>query len=162
VEIERINMSYDGFTRGEVAEIEAGIIPIAAFKTKTFSNVAGSGALNDVMPLFKVTGNCLVSLRGYVETTLVGATATLVHGKAGATNDLIPILTCTTLVAGAGIDSTATVVARGTALAKSPVKTYFDGDVINATDATAAITAGKINYICDFLPLTPGAGVEAL
>lgn len=149
-------------TRGQITEIQAGLRPLAAMKTKTFANVAGSGALNDVMPLFKVQGACLVSLRGYVETSLTGATATLVHGKAGATNDLIPILTCTTLVAGAGIDKSAAVVARGTALDKTPLKTYFDGDVINATNATAAITAGKIHYICDFIPLTEGAGVEAL
>lgn len=155
-------MAYVPPTRGQIQEIQAGIRPLAAFKTKTFSNTAGNGALNDVIPLFKVTGNCLVSLRGYCETTLAGASATLVHGKSGATNDLIPILTCTTIVAGAGIDKSATVVARGTALDKTPVKTYFDGDVINATNATAAITAGKINYICDFVPLTEGAGVEAL
>lgn len=155
-------MAFTPFTRGQLTEIQAGVRPMAALKTKTFSNTAGNGALNDTIPLFRVTGNCLVSLRGYVETTLAGATATLVHGKSGATNDLIPILTCTNMVAGAGIDSTAAVVARGTALAKTPLKTYFDGDTINATNATAAITAGKINYICDFIPLTEGAGVEAL
>lgn len=155
-------MAYVPPTRGQIAEIQAGIRPLAAFKTKTFSNTAGNGALNDTIPLFQVTGSCLVSLRGYVETALTGATATLVHGKAGTTNDLIPILTCTNMTLGAGIDSTAAVVARGTALAKTPLKTYFDGEIINATNATAAITAGKINYICDFIPLTEGAGVEAL
>ena len=155
-------MAYIPPTRGELQEVQSGARELAAYKTFTFSNTAGAGALNSTIPLFKVTGNCLVALRGYCETTLAGATATLVHGKAGATNDLIPILTCTNIVAGSGIDSTAAVVARGTALAKTPLKTYFDGDIINATDATAAITAGKINYICTFTPLTPGAGVEAL
>lgn len=155
-------MAFSPLTRGQLQEIQSGVREIAAYKTKTFTGVAGSGALNDVMPLFRVTGTCLVALRGYVETTLAGATATLVHGKAGATNDLITILTCTNMAAGTGIDSTAAVVARGTALAKTPLKTYFDGDTINATNATAAITAGKINYICTFIPLTEGAGVEAL
>ena len=155
-------MAYTPPTRGQSSDIQIGARELAAYKTKTFSNVAGSGALNDVMPLFRVTGVCLVALRGYVETTLAGATATLIHGKAGATNDLIPILTCTNMTAGTGIDSTAAVVARGTALAKTPLKTYFDGDIINATNATAAITAGKINYVCTFIPLTEGAGVEAL
>lgn len=155
-------MAYSSPTRGQLTEISVGARELAAYKTKTFANVAGSGALNDVMPLFQVTGTCLVHLRGYVETSLAGATATLVHGKAGATNDLITILTCTNMTAGTGIDSTAAVVARGTALAKTPLKTYFNGDIINATNATAAITAGKIHYICAFIPLTEGAGVEAL
>ena len=155
-------MAYAGQTRGQLAEIPAGARELAAYKTFTFSNAAGFGALNDVIPLFRVTGACLVHLRGYVETSLAGATATLVHGKAGTTNDLITILTCTNMVAGAGIDSTAAVVARGTALAKTPLKTYFNGDIINATNATAAITAGKIHYICAFIPLTEGSGVEAL
>lgn len=155
-------MAYTSPTRGQLEEIQSGVRELAAYKTKTFDGTAGNGALNDVMPLFKVTGNCLVALRGYCETTLAGATATLIHGKAGATNDLIPILTCTNIVAGSGIDSTSSVVARGTALVKTPLKTYFDGDIINATDATAAITAGKINYICTYIPLTQGAGVEAL
>lgn len=155
-------MAYVPPTRGGLQEIQSGARELAAYKSKTFSNVAGSGALNDVIPLFRVTGMCLVALRGYVETALTGATATLVHGKSGATNDLIPILTCTNMTIGAGIDSTSAVVARGTALAKTPLKTYYHGDTINATNATAAITAGKINYICTFIPLTEGAGVEAL
>jgi hypothetical protein len=159
VEIEKENMR--NLTRGQIAEITAGLRPMAALKTFTFSNITGSGALNDVIPLFKVQGNCLVSLRGYVETTLAGTNATVIHGKAGATNDLITILTCTNLTAGGGIDSTG-FVARGTALNKTPLKAYFDGDTINVTDATAAITAGKINYACDFVPLTEGAEVIAL
>jgi hypothetical protein len=149
-------------SRGQITEIIAGLRPLAALKTVTFSNAAGLGALNSTIPLFKVQGTCLVSLRGYCETSLAGATATLVHGKAGATNDLIPILTCTNIVAGSGIDKTSSVVARGTALDKTPLKTYFNDEVINATNATAAITAGKINYICDFIPLTEGAEVIAL
>jgi len=155
-------MAFNGFPRGQLMEIQAGVRPLAAMKTFTFSNTAGAGALPSTIPLFRVTGAVLLCLRGYVETTLAGASATLVHGKAGTTNDLIPILTCTNMVAGSGIDSTSAVVARGTALAKTPLKTYFDGEIINATSATAAITAGKINYICDFIPLTEGAGVEAL
>ena len=155
-------MVYVSPTRGQLEEIQSGVRFLAAYKTKTFSDTAGNGALNDTIPLFKVTGNCLVSLRGYCETTLTGITATLVHGKPGATNDLIPILICTNIVAGTGIDSTAAVVARGTVLVKLPLRTYFDNTTISATNATAAITAGKIHYICDYVPLTESSGVEAL
>lgn len=155
-------MAYSQPTRGQATDVQIGARELAAYKTKTFSDVAGSGALNDIIPLFQVTGACLVHLRGYIETALTGATATLVHGRSGTTNDLITILTCTNMTLGAGIDNTAAVVARGTVLGKTPLKTYFDGQTINATNATAAITAGKINYICVYIPLTPGSGVEAL
>jgi hypothetical protein len=119
----------------------------------TFANVAGLGALNDTIKLFKVTGSVLCSLRGYIETSLTGATATLVHGVAGTTNMLIPILTCTTLTAGKGIDKSAAVVARGTALDAGKLWFVKDDDII-ATDATAAITAGKIHYILDFIDIS--------
>jgi hypothetical protein len=148
------------FTRGELDEMQAGVKPSGAMKSMTFSNVAGSGALNDTIKLFAVTGTVICSLRGYVETTLAGATATLVHGVAGTTNMLIPILTCTNMVANAGIDSTAAVVARGTALTKVPLWSVTNTDII-ATDATAAITAGKINYILDYIAITPNAAVTA-
>lgn len=141
------------FTRGQISEIEAGIIPGGVHKTMTFSDAAGAGALNSTIKLFKVTGSVLCSLRGYVETTLAGATATLVHGVAGTTNMLIPILTCTTLTVGKGIDKSAAVVARGTKLDINPAWFVKDDDII-ATDATAAITAGKIHYILDFIDIS--------
>lgn len=148
------------FTRGELEEIKAGVKPLGCMKTMTFSDAAGAGALNSTIKLFKVEGTVICSLRGYIETTLAGATATLVHGVAGTTNMLIPILTCTTLTANEGIDKSATVVARGTALDKVPLWCVTDTDVI-ATDATAAITAGKINYVLDYICITPNAQVTA-
>lgn len=111
------------------------------------------------IPLFTVSGECLVSLRGYISTDLTGTNATLVHGKTGTTNDLITILTATALDKGAGIDSTGSV-ARGTALAKTPLKLYHDGETIFATTATAAVTGGVIHYLADFVPLTEDAFVE--
>ena len=148
------------FTRGELAEIQAGVRPFGCMKSMTFSNTAGAGALNSTIKLFKVEGTVICSLRGYIETSLTGATATLVHGVAGTTNMLIPILTCTTLTADKGIDKSAAVVARGTALDKTPVWCVTNTDII-ATDATAAITAGKINYILDYICITPNAQVTA-
>jgi len=147
------------FTRGQLSEVQAGLRPAAAFKTVTFSDSANAGALNSTIPLFTVTGSIICSLRGYVATSLTGATATLVHGATGTTNMLIPILTATTLTVGKGIDKTATVVARGTALDKVPLWAVQD-ETIFATDATAAITAGKINYVLDYICLTEGATVS--
>lgn len=148
------------FTRGELSEMQAGIKPLGAMKTMTFTGATGFGALNDTIKLFAVTGTIVCSLRGYCETSLAGATATLVHGVSGTTNMLIPILTCTNIVANSGIDKTAAVVARGTALDKTPVWSVTNTDII-ATDATAAITAGKIHYILDYYIVTPGATVTA-
>lgn len=141
------------FTRGQLAEIHSGVTPAGVHKVQTYADVAAGGALNSTIKLFKVTGSVLCSLRGYVETTLAGATATLVHGVAGTTNMLIPILTCTTLTIGKGIDKSAAVVARGTALDKGMLWFVKDDDII-ATDATAAITAGKIHYILDFIDIS--------
>lgn len=148
------------FTRGQLSEIHAGVSPAGVHKVQTFSDAAGAGALSSTIKLFKVTGSVLCSLRGYVETTLAGATATLVHGVAGTTNMLIPILTCTNLTIGKGLDKSAAVVARGTALDKGMLWFVKDTDII-ATDATAAITAGKIHYILDFIAISDDATVEA-
>lgn len=119
-----------------------------------------TGGSDGQVPLFTVHGMCLVSLRGYVETTPTGAGATLVHGKTGTTNDLITILTATALTALGGIDSTG-YVARGSALAKTPLKAYTDGQTIFATVATHSVDAGLIHYIADYIPLTEGAYVSA-
>jgi len=109
------------------------------------------------VPLFTVTGTVVGSLRGYCETDLTGANATLVHGITGSTNLLIPIITCTTIDAGKGIDNTG-LVANGLPLLVKPT-TLFAGEVF-ATTATAATTAGKIHYVLDWIGMTSGATVE--
>lgn len=120
-----------------------------------------SGGSDGIIPLFTVVGECLVSLRAYCSKDLAGATATLVHGKTGTTNDLIPSFTATNLDKGAGIDSTG-VVARGTALAKTPLKLYHDGETIFATVGTATVSDGILDYLADYIAQTEGARVEAL
>jgi hypothetical protein len=84
-----------------------------------------------------------------------------VHGVTGTTNMLIPILTSTTLVAPKGIDKSAAVVARGTALDKVPLWLVQDEDIF-ATTATAATAAGKIHYALDFIAVSENATVEPL
>lgn len=117
-----------------------------------------SGGSDGKVPLFTVTGSILCSLRGYCATSLTGTSATLVHGVTGTTNMLIPILTSTNITVGKGIDSTSAVVARGTALTKTPLW-YVQDEAIFATTATAATTAGKIHYVLDYIALTNGATV---
>jgi hypothetical protein len=125
------------------------------------SPITLSGGSDGKVPLFRVTGSILCSLRGYCGTSLTGTSATLVHGVTGTTNMLIPILTSTNITIGKGIDSTSAVVARGTALTKVPLWYVADEDVF-ATTATAATTAGKIHYFLDYIALTDGATVTAL
>lgn len=137
------------------ADTGAGVVTVMAAASL-------SGGSDGKIPLFTVHGEALVSLRAYIEVAGAGASSTLVHGKTGTTNDLIPILTVTNFTKGAGIDSTSAVVARGTALAKTPLKLYHDGEDIFATVATAAATGGKLHYIADFTPLTEDAYVEAV
>lgn len=119
-----------------------------------------SGGSDGKVPLYTVHGGVICSLRGYVETTLTGTNATLVHGVTGTTNMLIPILTSTTLTTKKGIDKSAAVVSRGTALDKIPLW-YVQDENVFATTATAATTAGKIHYILDYIAVTEGAYVEA-
>lgn len=113
------------------------------------------------VPLFDVTGGIICSLRGYCETDLTGTNATLVHGVTGTTNMLIPILTSTNIDAKKGIDKSAAVVARGTALDAVPLW-YVQDESIFATTATAATTAGKIHYILDWYGVTEDAAVEPI
>jgi len=131
----------------------AGVVTIMAKANLT-------GGSSGIIPLFTVTGTCRVTVVGYVETTLAGASGTLVHGKTGTTNDLITILTGTNIVAGASIDGTTGVVTRGTAPAIIPLKSYFDGQTIFATVATATLTAGKINYLAYYVALTDNGSVD--
>jgi hypothetical protein len=112
-----------------------------------------TGGSDGKVPLFTVTGEILCSLRGYCATNLAGTNATLVHGVTGTTNMLIPILTSTNIVANKGIDKSAAVVARGTALDATPVWRVADESIF-ATTATAATTAGKIHYILDFIDIS--------
>jgi hypothetical protein len=117
-----------------------------------------SGGSDGTVPLFTVKGSIICSLRGYIATDLAGTNATLVHGVTGTTNMLIPILTSTTLVKPKGIDKSAAVVARGTALDKVPLWHVCDENIF-ATTATAATSAGKINYVLDYIAVSDGATV---
>lgn len=160
-------------TADEIKTAIAGVTAAAALvATADVAGNDGSGVVTEMaavtlaggsdgtIPLFNVTGGVVCSLRGYCETDLAGTNATLVHGVTGTTNALIPILTSTNIEKTKGIDKSAAVVARGTALDATPVW-YVQDEQIFATTATAATTAGKINYILDYKAVTEGAYVTA-
>lgn len=163
-----LSLASEVKTSVEASTVAAALVDVANYSTDTGAGVVTAmdqsflaGGSDGKVPLYRVTGAIICSLRGYVATSLTGTNATLVHGVTGTTNMLIPILTSTTLVAPKGIDKSAAVVARGTALDKVPLWLVQDEDIF-ATTATAATTAGKINYLLDYIAVTPGASVEAL
>lgn len=109
--------------------------------------------------LFTVTGTAKVKIYGVVTTTLVGA-ATLEVGVAGATAGLIAqVANATTLAAGDILTnaSTATLVPCGIPSDFAIVK---DID-IDLKVASTTVTAGRITFYCEYIPISAGATVEA-
>lgn len=144
-------------TRGELAEINA-LGGLTAVKTMTFAG----GTLNDPgdfdgtgnpATLFTVTGGMVaVKLYARVTTALVGATATIAVGTTVSTASLIASTTATNLAinemwndatpdTGAEVDSTLKIVSQS----------------IIQTIGTANITAGVIEYVALWKPITIGA-----
>jgi hypothetical protein len=162
-----LSLASEVKTSVEASTVAAALVDVANYSTDDGTGVVTAmaktslaGGSDGKIPLFRVTGSVLCSLRGYCAVDLTGTNATLVHGFTGTTNALIPILTSTNIDAKKGIDKSAAVVARGTALDKVPLW-YVEDEDIFATTATAATTAGKIHYFLDYISLNDGT-VEAL
>lgn len=144
-------------TRGQLAEIQA-LGGLSAVKTMTFAG----GTVNDPgdfdgtgnpATLFTVAGG-MVAVKVYarVVTAPVGATATIAVGTTVSNATLIASTTATNLAineiwndaspdAGADVDSTLKVVSQN----------------IIQTVGTANITAGVIEYVAVWKPITEGA-----
>ena len=148
-------------TRGELSEIQA-LGGLTAKKTMTFAG----GTVNDPgdfdgtgnpATLFTVSGGMVsVKLYARVTTALVGATATVEVGTTVSTTSLIPLTTGTNMAineiwndatpdTGADADSTLKIVSQS----------------IIQTVRTANITAGVIEYIALWKPITEGATLVA-
>jgi hypothetical protein len=128
-------------------------------KAVTFTGAANLGAVGTVS-LFTVSGQVLVNVIAVCGTTLVGATATHKVGNTTTVTRYDASLTATTMTAGDTLDLSGRVTA-GTAPAITPTQVAFDTEVIIATIATAAITAGQLTYYAFYTPLTAGATVVA-
>jgi len=106
--------------------------------------------------LFTVTGDCLVTIFGIVNTNLVGA-ATIEVGIAENTAALIAQSTATDIDDGhIWIDAT-----PGTVQLLPTASILNDGTDIIQTVGSADITAGQIDYYCFYQPLEAGASVVA-
>ena len=128
-------------------------------KAVTFTGAAGLGAVGTVS-LFTISGQVLLNIIATCGTTLVGATATHKVGTAGSTARYDASLVATTMTAGDTLDLSGKVTA-GTAPAITPTQAGFDTEVVLATVAVAAITAGQLTYYAFYRPLSAGATIVA-
>ncbi len=136
---------------------------IQAVKTVTFAggttNAPGDhDGTGDPITLFTVTGACLVRILARCTTSLEGATATLRVGTALSDAGLIASTTATDIDANEiWHDATPDAsVELSTVLTQKIVSQ----DII-ATVGTANITAGVIEFVCYWFPLTPDSKVVA-
>ena len=116
---------------------------------------------SDPTTLFTVTGTVLVRIFAVCKTTLVGA-ATIEVGIVGATAALIAQLADATVLVAEEVWHDATPTTKITAL--SDVGGPFivpNGNDIIETIGTANITAGEVEYICLWKPLSHDGKVEA-
>jgi hypothetical protein len=119
--------------------------------TQTTETVAGTTTL------YAVTGVVAVRFMAVVKTTLTGATATVAVGTTGNTGGLIAATTGTTLTAGLLWASTspATVIANTV-----PAWQIVSGNILE-TLATANVTAGNLQYICRWVPVSSDGFVQS-
>lgn len=149
-------------TQGQRQDAAAGIGAVAE-KVMTFAG----GTTNDPgdydgtgnpATLFTVTGTVLMKLFGVVETTLTGATATLIVGTAINTSALIASTTATNLAINEiWHDATPDASIELSSVATEKI---VNQDVIQ-TVGTANITAGVVRYICVWKPLSLDGNVAA-
>ncbi len=114
-----------------------------------------TGGSDGFTNLFTVSGDVLMAVIGVCQTSLAGATATLKVGFSGNTAALVPQFTATSLAAHGVIDSTGIT----TSAPKTTPAVVSSSQNVIATPATAAISGGKVNYYCFYIPLSAGATV---
>ena len=131
-----------------------------AFKLEsTWTFVAGTTGAIAAHTLFTVTGNCLVTVFGVVDTTLTSAGApTIEVGVTGNTAALIAQSLAASLAdSEVWVDGTLTRVGVG---AVPAMQVLNDGNDIILTVATATVTAGAIDFYCLYRPLSSDAAVS--
>ena len=141
-----------------------GDIGRRAIKTLTFTGAAGAGQSASNIPLFTTTGNPLIlAIRPICTTDLVSAGAgQLALGVTGATSLFIGATVATLIDAGEIWTETTTPAANGIALpAALKDIAIADNDEIVNTVSVGDITAGVIEYVVYWLPLSSGDTVVA-
>lgn len=138
-------------------------LPFMVKKTITFDGGTTNGigdhdGTGDPFDIFTVTGDVMAFVVGICKTALVGATATLETGVAGATAALLAQITATDLAINeAWVDASPSL-----AEAYTPAYHFIGGGLdIIGTVGTANITAGEIDYYCFYRPLSDDGKVVA-
>lgn len=139
--------------------VQRGPLRVAR-KTITFTGGAGAGQSASPITIFTITGQVDVSLiMGRCTTSLTSAGGgTLALGVTGGTTLFIGATTGTTITTTAAIWASTTPNAFGIA-APAALKDIIIMANILGTVGTADITAGVIEVICYYLPLSAGAGL---
>lgn len=136
--------------RRTVTSNDAGLLE------STWTFVAGTTGATGAHTVFTVTGNVLVSIFAICDTNLAGATATVEVGTANNTASLIAQTTATDIDDGDNwVDATPEAEV-------SELPTNYivnDGADIVLTVATAAVSAGVLDFYCLWRPLSSGATV---
>lgn len=127
---------------------------IVVRKSITLQDAAGEGAVGTVA-VFTVSGRVRVRISAYCVTDLTGATATIELGVTGGTALLIAQTTGTDLDAGEFWSDATPAIAEAAQGFMNVALSIF------ITVATAAVTAGKIEFMCEYEPISDGAFVKA-
>lgn len=163
VDLTRAGDSFYKYGQSIVAADRDGnelYVPRRAIKTMTYANATGTGAQNDIITLFTVTGEVLVHyIVPFCTTLLTGASATLSLGVTGSTALFIAATTATEIDANEfWIDTTpdANGVAIPAALKEIAITDHIVCEVL-----TSNITAGVIRYTLLWTPLSSDGYVVA-
>lgn len=138
--------------------LAGGVMPFLQRKSRTYTGAAGLGATG-ATTLFTVTGTVLARIFGACQVDLAGATATIEGGIAGNTAALIAQTTATNIDAGMSwVDATPATI-EGVDFSNGFI--IAAGQDILETIATAAISAGQLDFYCFWRPLSVDGAVVA-
>lgn len=121
-------------------------IPRRVINTLTFDGTTIGDVGTDT--IFTVTGRVLIThMSIFCKTTLVGASATIALGTASNTAGLVALTTAANILVNTFWQDTT----PETKISPAIVNQNVSGNII-ATTATAAITAGVLEFVAFYLP----------
>lgn len=131
-------------------------VQTVTFDGGTTDGIGDQDGDNNPLTLFKVNGTVLMRLFARCKTTLTGASATVSVGTSLTTTGLIASTTATNLAANEiWHDNTPDASIELSSVATQKI---VSDDVI-LTVGTANVTAGELEFICLWFPLTPDSSV---